>query len=471
MADREKKRILLLLGALISIFVLMMVYLSYFQFFKAEEMKNDPGNRRNSMVADKVIRGDIYDRNGELLAHSETIEDNYNRTYTYPNLYSHLIGYSYKNMDKTGLESSLNNYLLDQNSIGLFDAINNYLSDGPRKGNSAYLTVDTLVQKKAHEMMQGKKGAVVALNPKTGEVYSMLSAPDFNSMTIREDMANLKNSELVNRAVQSTMYPPGSIFKIITTAALLNDANVDLKYKHTGEENIDGYTFRDSTKKVFGEVGLETAFRHSLNTYFANKVMLLGKDPLGKTADRFMFNQKIPFELNVAMSQFDYQKDLSKTDIAASAIGQGRVTTTPLHMALMAAAIANDGVMVEPHVVKRIEDSKGNIVKDYEINELSQATSPEIANKIKEMMVDVVNKGTGKNVAIRGVQVAGKTGTAQLGGDKNEHTWFVGFAPADNPVVAIAVIVEGSGGTGGTEAAPIAREIIRTAINNLNIIQ
>ncbi|NLY21072.1 MAG: penicillin-binding protein A [Tissierellia bacterium] len=472
MTDKEKKRTLLLLGSIIFIFVLMMVYLSYFQFFKADKMKHSAGNRRNFIEEETVVRGDIFDRNGEVLASSNSVEENYKRNYSYPELYSHIIGYSDKTLGKTGLEAAYNDYLLNKTNVGLVDAIKRYLSPEEMKGNSLVLTVDNLIQKKTHELMQGKKGAVVALNPKTGEVYSMVSMPDFNPSTIAEDWASINENsdgQLFNRAIKGK-YHPGSIFKVVTAASFLRDANLDLKYVHTGEEIVDGYKFHDTTKKSLGEVGLETAFTYSLNTYFANKVMAMGKNTFGKTAEDFMFNKNIPFELSVTESVFNYKDDISKVDIASSAIGQGKVLTNPMNMALVAAGVANEGLIVEPHIIKRIEDASGNVIKSTETKELNRAVSVEIADKLKDMMVDVVNKGTGKSAAIKGIQVAGKTGTAQ-NESENEHTWFIGFAPAENPVIAIAVVLEKSGGTGSTEAAPIAREIIRTAINRLNTIQ
>lgn len=470
MSDKEKKRILVLLSAVTSLLIMLVVYLSYFQVFEAEKYRTSAQNRRNSIEQERVLRGAIYDRNGLTLAQSEFQEDGSNkRIYSHPNLYSHIIGYSYKDLGKSGLELKMDEYLLNNNSLGIVDAIKRYFNR-ESVGNAVSITIDTGIQKKASTLLDGKKGSIVAMNPKTGEIYAMVSKPDFNAQTLRENWEAInadKNSPLFNRAING-LYPPGSVFKIISTAAIL-ESNVDLDYKHTGEQTIDGYKYKDASDRVYGDIGLEIAFTRSLNTYFVEKIQGVGKNKLGQVTDNFMFNQKIPFDLPVTNSTFNHSKSIGPTLLAATSIGQGELLATPLQMALMTSAIANNGIMMEPYVVKEVTSPTGIVLRSESSRELKTSIPASVASEIKELMVLTTNEGTGKRAALNGIQVAGKTGTAQNEGEST-HAWYVGFAPAENPVVAIAIVIE-QGGSGGVDAAPMAKALFQSVFDNLNIVQ
>lgn len=470
MSEREKKRILVLLSAIIFLLIMLVVYLSYFQVFQAETYRTSSQNRRNVIEQERVLRGSIYDRNGLQLAHSEFQEDGSNkRIYSYPNLYSHIIGYSYRDLGKSGLELKMDDYLLNNNSLGIIEAVKRYFNKDSI-GNSVSITIDTGIQERASELLGDKKGSIVAMNPKTGEIYAMVSKPDFNTQSLRENWEAINadtDSPLFNRAING-LYPPGSVFKIISTAAIL-EANVDLNYEHTGEQIIDGYKYRDASDQVYGEIGLEMAFTRSLNTYFVEKIQDVGKNKLGKVTDDFMFNKKIPFDLPVTESKFNYSKQVGPTLLAATSIGQGELLSTPLQMALMTAAVANDGIMMKPYLVKEVTSNSGLVLKNETREELSTALPQDVASEIKELMVLTTNEGTGRRAALDGIQVAGKTGTAQNEGE-DTHAWYVGFAPAENPVVAIAIVIE-QGGSGGVDAAPMAKELFESVFENLNIVQ
>lgn len=465
--NKENKRIVVVLTGLCLMFISLIVYISYFQIFEAEAIKNNSYNKRLWINEESILRGSIYDRNGKTLAYSEKIDDTYKRYYIYGRLYSHIIGYSYREYGKSGLELQYNNTLLNINENAAINEIKNIVAP-TTEGNSIKLTIDHELQAKARTLLKGKKGSIVAMNPSTGEIYAMVSLPDFDVANLKADWKTITespDSPLINRATQG-LYPPGSTFKLITTIAVLNTANLEEYYNCTGSTNINGYVFKDYQGKAHGNIDLRQALIKSCNTYFTTKSIEIGKDRIGNTAERFMINNNISFDLPIKSSQFPFKENLDKTDIAAAAIGQGKVLVTPLNMALIVSGIANEGQIVKPILVKEIISKNNKILKKNTTEVLSQGTDSITANKLKDMMVDVVKSGTGKNARIKNIKVAGKTGTAENSSGKS-HAWFVGFAPADEPKIAIAVILEEEGSTGGKSAAPIARDIMIHAINNI----
>lgn len=473
MKKSELKRIVILMAGLIALFLGTIIYLTYFYIVEAETVRNHPSNRRGYIEEAQIKRGDIYDRNGELLATSKGEPGHYHREYSYPILYSHIIGYSHPSLGKSGLEASYNDFLLNRNGNRAIVKISNWLSNKKQGGNSLILTIDTQVQSKARELLEenAERGSIVVMNPKTGEVYAMASLPDFNATSVAEDWNSLQKNKagaLLNRSINGR-YPPGSTFKVITAASILN-GDLNQNYDDEGIQTIDGRDFKNAEGAVYGNVDLKDAMTHSINTYFVSKGAKLGKEKLGGTADQFYFNKRIPFDLPVSPSVFDYKKNIPKTTLAASAIGQGDVLVTPLHMAMVAGAVANDGKMMEPILVKEVEDPKGKSIRTHEPKVLQQATDETTAKKLNEYMISVVENGTGKRAAMRRTKVAGKTGSAENASGEN-HAWFIGYAPANDPQVAVAVIVEQAGRSGGTIAAPMARDIIAYALNNIDFSQ
>lgn len=466
--NRETKRIILVLSAFSILFVSLVAYLSYFQVFKAEKVKNNPYNKRLWINEENVLRGSILDRNDNLLAYSERDNNTSRRYYKYGNLYSHIIGYSYREYGKAGLELEYNNVLLDIRENTAINELRNLVL--PRsEGNDIRLTIDHGSQEKARELLKGNKGSIVLMNPKTGEVYAMVSLPDFNTSELNENWKEIiedPDSPFLNRATQG-LYPPGSIFKIVSAIAALESPDLDLDYTCVGSTKVDGYILKDYNEKAHGRLDLHEAIVRSCNTYFAEKSLLIGKEKLGNIADRLMINQEIDFDLPLKTSQFPYRTNIGATEIAESSIGQGKIVTTPLNMAMMVSAIANDGEMVKPILVKEIINKDGRIIKSISTDIISTVTSPSVAREIKAMLVDTVKRGTGSNAKISNVTVAGKTGTAE-NPSGNDHSWFVGFAPAEDPRLAVAVILEEAGMTGGKGAAPLARDLILYGLNNID---
>ena len=466
--SKEIKRIIIVLVGFCLLFISLIVYMSYFQIFKAQAVKNNSYNKRLWINEESILRGSIVDRNGKTLVYSEKKDDLYVRHYEYGRLYSHVIGYSHRQYGKSGLELHYNNALLNINENSAINEIKNIVLPST-EGNSIKLTIDHELQEKARSLLDGRKGSIVAMNPETGEIYAMVSLPDFDVSNLNEEWKNISediNSPLLNRSTQG-LYAPGSTLKVITTIAAIKSGRIDEKYECTGSVVIDGYKFNDYNSKGHGMINLEEALTYSCNTYFVSKSMEITKDEIGQVANSFMLNQRIPFELPTNESQFPYKGNIKETDFAASFIGQGKVLVTPLNMALIASGIANGGQIMEPTLIKEIISTKDKVIKTNEPKILSQGIDGIIANEVKDMMVEVVKSGTGKNANIKNLQVAGKTGTAENSSGKS-HAWFIGFAPADNPKIAVAVLLEEDGTTGGTSAAPIARDIMIQGINNIN---
>ena len=465
--NKEIKRIIVVLTAICILFISLVAYLSYFQIFKAESIKMNSYNKRLWINEERILRGSIIDRNGKILAYSEKAGEGYSRYYNYGNLYSHIIGYSYREYGKAGLELKYNNALLNINESTPLNELKNIVAPST-EGNTLKLTIDHHLQEYTRNQLKGRKGSIVTMNPKTGEIYSMVSLPDFNPSTLREnwrDIVEDVDSPFLNRAT-SGLYVPGSVFKVLTTVAAIETTNLDRNYECTGSTTIDGYTLKDYGGKGHGRLNLEEALVKSCNTYFADKGLAIGKDKLGEVADRFMINQEIPFDLPTKKSTFPYKEKMGKTDIAAASIGQGKVLVTPLNMAMIASAIGNKGEIVKPILVKEVISPQGKVIKINEVRVISKATSIFTANEVKNMMVESVKRGTSSKAAIKNIRVAGKTGTAQNPSGK-DHAWFIGFAPADDPKIAIAVVLEEEGSTGGAAAAPLARNIIIEALNTI----
>ena len=475
MNNKDNKRILLLLVFLIILLLSPIVYLTYFTIFEANNIVDHPANRRANLKENSVKRGSIFDRNQEVLAYSNGKKYNYHRIYNYPVIYSHIIGYSDKIVDKYGLEKEMNDYLIGKNGSKILKIFKSaFNSDYDQyTGDSITLTTDTNLQRKTRSVLAENfdRGSVVMMNPKTGEVLSMVSLPDFNSQNIAKDMAEINtanNGALFNSSTKGR-FAPGSVFKIITTEAIL-ESGISQGYNDRGPEKIDeGREFKNAGGGIYGRVNLNEAFTKSINTYFVRKAIDVGLDNMSSVAKKFMINEKVEFELPLEISTWNYTRDgFDRTALGSAGIGHDSVLVTPLEMCLITSTIANDGIMMQPHIVSRIDSSDGKNILRNSPTVLSEALPKENAEKIAKMMQNVVNNGTGTEAYQRGYKIAGKTGTAQIDLDRGtNNAWFVGFAPADDPQVAIAVVIPGIKNSGGEVAAPIAGELLKYAIDNL----
>lgn len=467
---KDNKKILIVLVAVIMMFLSLIIYLSYFTVFISQSIISNPANRRETIIEQNILRGNILDRFGNVLAFSEGEKGHYVRKYNYPISYSHILGYSDRVMGKAGLEKSYDKYLLGEELPRSIKALKS-IFDGKvvlDQGNNVYLTTNTDIQNYARDLMMEKKanGAIVAMDPKTGDILAMVSLPDFNSSSIEKDnkaLSEQNKGALYNRAIW-TKYPPGSTFKIITAASILEN-NIDQSYVDKGSQDIDGRVYKNALELTYGKINLKEAFSNSVNTYFVKKTVDLGAEALGQTSEKFMFNKSFDFDLPYHASVFEY-KNISLTDLASSGIGQGNVLSTPLEMCMVTSAIANEGRLMQPNLVGSVLSPKGEVILKKEPTVLSEAVTPEIASEIKDYMLSVVGSGSGKAAYRRGYGIAGKTGTAQKSQEGQEnYAWFVGFAPAKDPKIAVAVVLEDVTDYGGTIAAPIAGDLMKYAID------
>ena len=465
-------------------FLYILFYQTYFQFFSQNsnfKLAQKKYDRRTWFEEVETEKGRILDRNGFPLATFKIMESKKTPYYPLKEATPQIIGYSSKIFGRSGLELIFSDYLLGKSSNSYKEKLNtlrNNLFRMKKKGLDLYTTLDSYLQKECYKLLKGKKGSITIINPKTGEILAMASSPSFdpNRINEKEYFKNLnkdKNRPFLIRPFQAR-YPPGSSFKVITSSIALEDE----KDTFTALSQSGGYKppgaihrvreYLDVKKKGkwkgYGKLNIEKAFVVSSNVYFAKLGVNIGIKKMCEGATKFYFDKQIlwntsnpllnsfyPIKLSLFSKSIDgRRKNLTLEDIAWQSIGQGEVLVTPLHMALIAGTIANRGIMMMP----KIELNKHSEV-------LTVPITRKTAEKLKEMMTKVVEKGTGRRAKIKGIKIAGKTGTAEVK-DKRPHAWFIGFAPAENPKIAFAVIVENRG-FGGSVAAPIARKIILKA--------
>jgi len=455
-------------------FIGIISYITYFEIIVGPKIVNNAYNRRLWVKRNEVLRGTIYDRNGTALTTSQRVDqETQKREYTGGEIFAHVLGYVDIKYGITGLERKYDEQLMATDiQDNIKSLIKNKGKTQEKVGNSLKTSLDLEVQRKAYDLLGDNKGAVVALNPKTGEILAMVSKPSFNPNNLQEIWKSVnqdKQRPLINRA-SAGLYPPGSTFKTVTAISALE--NMPSVKNRTFDDNgslyiSNDYSLHNFAGEVLGNLTFQQAYTHSSNVVFGTLGLELGNDKLKTTAEKFYFNKEIPADgIPVEPSKFPTLKKYEKGSIAQSAIGQSADLASPLQMAEVTSTIANDGVMMKPHLVNEILTSKGQSVKSIEPEALGQIISADTAKTMKDFMRSVVNEGTGVNASIEGIEVCGKTGTAdhqEEGKDAPPHSWFIGFAPYDNPQVAVAIIVE-DGGQGGKAAARIASEVMRTAL-------
>ena len=450
------KKIIRVLVVVELMFLSLVTYLLYFNMFSAEKVASNPYNKRQWEDERYVIRGSIYDCNGEVLAKTEVNGDERTRVYPYGHLYSHVIGYYSKVYGKNQLEMKYDKELLGHGDISInFNEL--------RSGYDLHLTIDNDLQSYAYDQLNGHNGAVVALEPSTGKILAMVSYPDFNpsASALEQNWNSIverKDSPLLARATNG-LYAPGSTYKIATTVAAYNAGYATQTFEDNGSFKLGDLKVENYGGKSYGNIDLKTAFEVSSNAVFCSLGYELGSENILANAEAFGINKDINTDIPVAKSKIEYKK-MSNADAALVSIGQGQLLMTPLHVAMMGASVANNGSMMKPYLVDSITTSSGMTIGTAKQESLYTPMSSMCAGYLNELMTGVVKEGTGKSASISGITVAGKTGTAENETDK-DHAWFVGYAPAENPQIAVAVLLEYDGGAGGTNAAPISRNIIR----------
>lgn len=453
--------------ALLGLLAVLVLYVSYIQVFRSEFLAGHPLNRRATAAAERVARGLIVDRHGAKLAFSEAGADGkFQRHYPFGPVTAHVVGYSSLRYGQAGLESTYNGYLSGITNperrfgpvTGLWQA---------KAGNNLTLTLDANLQETAYRALGNRRGAVVAIAPRTGAVLALVSRPAFDPETLDEDwqaIATAKDSPLLNRATQG-LYPPGSTIKVMVAEAALADKITDEKKTFICEGSLKigpDYVLNESAGRAHGKVDLEEALAVSCNVTFGRLALSLGPKGMAKAFERYGFARPPESELLESASRLPDFGRLGDGDLAQTGIGQGSLLVTPLRMAMLASAFANKGTILKPYLVSKITAPDGALIKQFGSAEWATPTNPALAAEVARMMTTVINGGTGYAARIAGVQVAGKTGTAENPHGAS-HAWFIGFAPVAAPEIAVAVIVENAGG-GGDVAAPIARQIIARAL-------
>jgi peptidoglycan glycosyltransferase len=466
----------------VALFALLLGYTSWWTVFHDEPLRASAQNNRDLIRASRVPRGKIVAADGTVLARSarkksrSTGDTVYERRYPKGADYVAPVGLSDINLGQTGLERSQNEWLSGK-AVKLATAVDR-LIQGDQRGDDVQITLEPKVQQAALDGLAGRPGAVVAMEPSTGRILAMASVPGYDPNKAIADSGyrgTLKDGAESNRTTQGA-YPPGSTFKVVTAAAALDSG------KYTPDSTVDGSNgqiFSGTPLNNFGgespgDVSLRYALTHSINTAFGNVAEDLGARTMQRYMARFGFGEAPPLDYPESQRRpsgsFVDGKFVPATngqvDIARLGIGQDKLQVTPLQMAMVVAAVANDGVLMRPELVDKIVDADGRVQKQVKPEELGRVMKASSARELQSMMADVVNEGTGTAFALEGIATGGKTGTAELGdpADGINDLWFIGFAPIEDPKVAVAVVVERTPGTGGDVAAPIAKQVMQAAL-------
>lgn len=465
---QEKKRkhknreILFVSYGFVFLFLAMMSYICVYAFQNKEVMINNSYNAGQQILVAQNRRGSIMARDGEVLAETVTGPDgSETRKYSYDSLFSHVVGYSTRG--KTGVESKMNYYLI-QSNMPITDKMNNGMQDRKNPGDNVYTTLDVELQEAANRALGIYEGAIIATDPKTGEVLAMVSKPDFNPNEIADIWEELLEDDetgvLLNRASQG-LYPPGSTFKIVTALEYIREnpsTYTDYSFTCNGFVKINGARIQCYHGIKHGKVGFEKSFAKSCNSSFANMGTKLDWDSFGVTLDTMLFGKKLPYELESAVSTIKADGSMTSEEQMQTAIGQGETLVTPLHMNLITCAIANDGALQHPYVVSRVENANGAVIKRFSSTGSTRMMSEQEAHIMQGLMREVVESGTGTKLLDQPYTAAGKTGSAEYNSDRDSHAWFTGFAPVEDPQICVTVIIEGAG-SGGDYAVPMARRV------------
>lgn len=461
---KSNRNILRLTYVFCALFICMAGYFAWFLQFKSEDVIGNSYNARLDRFSDRIVRGDILSSDGRVLAETKVAEDgSETRVYPYEYLFVHSVGYSAAN-GKTGLESLANFYLLSSH-VNLIEKIVNELRNVKNIGDNVVTTLDLDLQKAASDALGNNRGAVIAMEPDTGKVLVMVSQPNFNANLVDEKWQELISPEntkaqLLNRATQG-LYPPGSTFKILTVLEYMKEHPEDFQnftFNCTGSYQAGEYTIKCYHGEAHGEQTLIQAFANSCNGAFAEIGLQLDPGKFHALANQFLFNTELPVSLPYNKSSFNMNSGADTWEMLQTSIGQGTTQITPMHNLLITAAIANGGTLMKPYFIDHVENAGGQTIKKFLPSAYGSLMSATDAGMLSELMKAVVEVGTGSAVRTGSYTVAGKTGSAEFETGKETHAWFVGYAPAENPRIAVSVLVE-EGGSGGKAAAPIARAV------------
>ncbi len=471
-----------------TMFTALLLSTTWIQFVQAGDLRDRPGNRRTLLESYSRDRGAIL-VGGEAIADSRPTDDDLRWIRSYPQggRYAHVTGYfSFLYGAGDGLERSRNSVLAGTDDSLFYRRLTDLVTGTTPTGAALELTIDPDVQQAAEQALGDRRGAVVALNPRTGAILALVSRPTYDPNALSSH--NLSQAQQVfqsldadpgkplsNRAIAGDLYPPGSTFKLVVAAAALESG------RYTPESTLEGpqrYTLPGTSTQLpnfeggrcgpSDSISLAESITVSCNTSMAFLAGELGAEALDGQAQAFGFGQEL--EVPMAVTPSRYPADPDDAQLALTGIGQFDVRVTPLQVAMVSAAIANDGEVMVPYLVQSVRDADLEVIDETKPSTLSRAVSQSTAAELREMMVQVVQRGSGTVAALSDVQVAGKTGTAEFGDNGAAHAWFTGFAPADDPQIAMAVVVESAadsftGESGGRIAAPIGRDVLAAGVD------
>lgn len=463
--------------------------LLYYQVIAAGELTARPDNPRRLAEEARIQRGTIYDRRGSVLVENRLLpEGRSQRVYRYPSL-AHVTGFFSPRFGVSGLEAAYNEELRGTTGRDAWAALEARLLKRPAVGNDLVLTIDLDLQQAVEKAMGNSRGAAVVLDPRTGEVLALYSSPYFDPNTLAalepgpsvdaywSELSQDPDRPLLDRATQG-LYPPGSTFKTVTLAAALEKglAGLDNRYRfalrppdaeHRYAWHANQFTSCENHPQT-GSFDLRGAYGLSCNVVFSELGLKVGAPALQDYARRFGFEEKPPLEIPAEASRIATTRDYFTGDerfyaLASTGFGQGELMVTPLEMSLVAAAAAAGGSIPRPHLVAQVRDREGRNLWQYQPSAWKRAMEPATAALVKEAMVWGGDEGWAKGARPPGVTIGGKTGTAEHGQDGKPHSWFIGFAPAEEPRVAVALVKEMAGAS-TTEAAPVAKAIFQAAL-------
>ncbi len=472
------RQIVKLFGLILILYALLFGFTSYWSVFDSSSLKANVANRRPLLEEQTIHRGDILADDGSVIARSTGVGKGNNKIFVrhYPqgSLFGNPIGYSFVDRGRVGFELSHNDELVGNKTefLSILDELQGHAQVGDRVQSS----LDPAAQRAAVEGLAGRRGSVVAMIPSTGEVKAMVSIPEYDPNVVQNANAfkrlNTEDSApLFNRATQAG-YPPGSTMKVVTATAALDSGQFTTSSVLSGRspQVIDGVPLANDGGEQFGDIDMTTALTNSVNTYWAQVGEKLGKQTMFKYMDRYGFDAKprldYPSFQLAASGVYSGNRLLGPSDaidIGRVAIGQERLRVTPLQMAEVAATVANKGELMEPRLWSKVIDPDGRVT-NLDPAHQSRVMSEETASKLNTMMQSVVQEGTGTAAAVSGIDVAGKTGTAEISTGIND-AWFIGFAPANDPQIAIACIVEHTSGFGGPTCGPIFKSVAEAILH------
>ncbi len=461
--SHTNRNILLITYLMVGLFISMIGYFGYFLQVRGETVINNSYNARLDRFSDRIIRGELLSHDGRILARTEADEDgSERRVYPYGPLFAHSVGYS--DHGKTGLEALANFYLLSSH-MNLIEQTVNEFSGVKNIGDNVITTLDVDLQQTASDALGGRRGAVIVMEPDTGKILAMISRPEYDPNTLGADWDFLISGEnteaqLLNRSTQG-LYPPGSTFKILMILEYIRehpDTWREYTFDCDGIYECGDYTISCYHGNVHGHQTLEQAFANSCNGAFAALGQELDAGAMHDLAEQLLFNQELPLSLAYSKGSFTMNTGADTWEILQTSIGQGNTQITPMHNAMITAAIANGGILMKPYLLERVESSAGEEVKQFLPESAGSLMTADEAEALSGLMRLVVTEGTGSAVRTDAYSVAGKTGSAEFETGRETHAWFTGFAPAESPRLAVTVVVE-EAGSGGQVAAPIARSI------------